>query len=314
MNAVRMECSQAAAGGQAWSPRAATLPPADLENRVLRQAVQENLVSFPAQIPVFEKQSRSDLQAKLVVLYFVRGWTMDGIAQRYGLARQRMGQILTAWRIRAVKEGYIQAIEPEHPLFRRVRRDSNELSEMRPPAFLPERSGPAPSFVAQPFVVDDAKPVMPRVAEFSSSNLAEELHAIVGILDNQLRLCGKRLNGNIDSCELLLARARALCACLEAQASADNCENQTTAVAAAQELFQRFKQHAAERSEPAPKHMFGAGSKPVRAASLASNNRNVPPRTSQKVAVSVGLQQGQLPREREITFRGRSSSPTPLAP
>jgi len=104
----------------------------DLENRVLRQAVRENLVSFPSQVPVFGKQSRPDLQQKLVLLYFVCGWTMDDIAKRYGLGRQRMGQILTAWRIRAVKEGYVQAIEPAHPLFRRV-----PLEETSPSSEMP---------------------------------------------------------------------------------------------------------------------------------------------------------------------------------
>jgi hypothetical protein len=91
----------------------------DLENKVVRQAVQENVVSFPSQVPVFGKQTQPDLQQKLVLLYFVCGWTMDSVAQRYGLGRQRLGQILTAWRIRALKEGYIQAIEPAHPLLQR---------------------------------------------------------------------------------------------------------------------------------------------------------------------------------------------------
>ena len=87
----------------------------DLENRVLRRAVQENLVSFPSQVPAFGKQSRPVLQQKVVVLYFVRGWKMEDIARRYGLGRQRMGQILTSWRIRAMKLGFVQPIEPAHP-------------------------------------------------------------------------------------------------------------------------------------------------------------------------------------------------------
>ncbi len=83
----------------------------DRENRELRQAVQDNSVTFPSQVPVFERQSRKDLQHKIVVLYFVRGLTMHHIASRYGLGRQRTGQILTAWRSRAIKEGYVQAID-----------------------------------------------------------------------------------------------------------------------------------------------------------------------------------------------------------
>jgi DNA-binding transcriptional regulator LsrR (DeoR family) len=101
----------------------------DLENKVVRQAVQENLVSFPSQVPVFGKQSRPGLQRKIVLLYFVCGWTMDDIAKRYGLGRQRMGQMITAWRIRALKEGYIQAIEPAHPLFQRAQLQQAQLQQ-----------------------------------------------------------------------------------------------------------------------------------------------------------------------------------------
>src|ERR1700693_1981790 len=86
------------------------------KNRALRCAVLENQVSFPAQVPVFEKQARPDLQRKMAVLYFVRGWTMTDIAARYSVARQRVGQIITAWRTRAELEGYLQRIELENPL------------------------------------------------------------------------------------------------------------------------------------------------------------------------------------------------------
>src|SRR5580658_4086764 len=193
----------------------------DLENRILRQAVQENLVSFPSQVPVFGKQSRPDLQQKLVLLYFVRGWTMDDIAQRYGLGRQRMGQILTAWQIRAVKEGYIQAIEPAHPLFQRVRlEETSQSSEMpvraSPVVVRSPKMGPA----VHTSQVDELRLAKPGTMELGASNMAEQLETIVGILDNQLLLCSKPLNGNIDSCEPLLARAKMLCARLEAQVSA----------------------------------------------------------------------------------------------
>ncbi len=111
MNSVQIESSGIGANEQVLFSPAAALAPGDLENGALRQAVQENLVSFPSQVPVFGKQSRPELQQKIVLLYFVCGWTMQDIAKRYGLGRQRMGQILTAWRIRAVEGKYIQAIE-----------------------------------------------------------------------------------------------------------------------------------------------------------------------------------------------------------
>jgi hypothetical protein len=312
MDGVQMNGSWIGAAGQTDSPRGVASLPAELENRVLRQAVRENLVSFPSQIPVFEKQSRTDLQPKLVVLYFVRGWSMDDIAQRYGLARQRMGQILTAWRIRAVKEGYIQAIEPEHPLFKRVRLErADQFAEMPVASFFPGRpvvaadqtkaAAPAP---ASP--VDESREALPRVAELGASNPVEELHAIVSILDNQLRLCSQPLNASIDSCELLLVRARALCGRLEARVVVTEEERRTEViVSAAKELFQRIQAHAAECS---------SGRNEARPLPAVTNKRSVPPSKNQTVAVSGGLPHGQLSRECEVVFRDRASSPTPPAP
>jgi hypothetical protein len=305
MNGNHRSGSRIAAGAQA---RAAALIPAELENRVVRQAVVENLVSFPSQVPVFEKQSRPDLQQKLVVLYFVRGWTMDDIAQRYGLARQRMGQILTAWRIRAVQQGYIQAIQPEHPVFKRVRLEQvNQFAEIPVGAASLDHSVRTPSD-------EELLPAMPSLAELGGSNVAEELHAIVGILDNQLRLCSKPLHGNIDSCELLLARAKAICGRLEAQAVAEEEWQASAVIAAAKQLFERFEAHAAKRPSRQPKSMFGDSGTQVRPVFPAKNSRNIPPRTSRRVSASVGLKRGQLAHEGEIAFRGRASSPTPPAP
>jgi hypothetical protein len=246
MNNVHVKSFGIGANKQAPFSRATTPVPGDLENGVLRQAVQENLVSFPSQVPVFEKQSRPDLQQKLALLYFVCGWTTDDIAKRYGLGPQRMWQILTAWRIHAVKEGYMQAIEPAHPLLQRVRLEearTSQSSEMpvraSPVAARAPKTGPA----VHTSEAGAPRPAMPSATGLGGPNLAEQLHAIVDILDNQLLLCSKPLNGNIDSCEPLLAHAKTLCERLEAQISAThtNDEERTTAViAAAQELFQRF--------------------------------------------------------------------------
>jgi hypothetical protein len=248
MNGIQMKDAPNGAREQAQPPRATTLLPPDLENRVVRQAVRENLVSFPSQIPVFEKQSRPDLQAKLAVLYFVRGWTMDDIAQRYGLVRQRMGQILTAWRIRAVNEGHIQVILPEHPLFKRVRQQARQAAQA------PVWANSALTTAARPASASEAstpKLAVTGVRAPGESSVAEELQAIVGILENQLRLCSKLLYGSIDSCELLLVRAKALCKHLEAQCPAENSkgdDSTSTAISSANRLFQQFREHAAERS------------------------------------------------------------------
>jgi hypothetical protein len=229
-----------------------TVPaPGDLENRVLRQAVQENLVSFPSQVPGFGKQSRPDLRQKIVLLYFVFGWKMDDIAKRYGLGRQRTGQILTAWRIRAVKEGYIQAIEPEHPLFQRVRAEQTSESAEMPVQASSFAVAPQTDSAVLAADVDEPPLAIPAATELGGSNLVEQLHAIVGILDNQLLLRSKPFNGNIDSCESLLAHAKTLCAFLEARVSATRTkeDGRTRAViSAAEELFRRFQNHAFEHS------------------------------------------------------------------
>ncbi len=248
MISIHMTDAWNGAKRQAQPPRATALLRPDVENRVVRQAVRENLVSFPSQIPVFEKQSRPDLQAKIAVLYFVRGWTLDDIAQRYGLVRQRMGQILTAWRVRAVNEGHIQVIVPEHSLFKRVRQHARPVAEA--PVW-------ANSVVATvPALTPASEASQPSTAvtglmEPGESSVAEELQAIVSILDNQLRLCSKLSYGNIDSCELLLLRAKALCKYLEAQSPAENSnadDSTSMVIFSANRLFQRFREHAAEPS------------------------------------------------------------------
>jgi two-component system KDP operon response regulator KdpE len=78
----------------------------------LRDAIRANWVSFPSQVPTFERHDRPDLQRKLVQLYFVLGWNCENIATRYGLIHQRVRQILTTWKRRALEMGYIQYIPP----------------------------------------------------------------------------------------------------------------------------------------------------------------------------------------------------------
>src|SRR5580658_1326745 len=90
IGSLPISTTEIGANGQRHFPRGAAPAPGDLENGVLRQAVQENLVSFPSQVPVFGRQARPELQPRIVVLYFVRGWTMDDIAKRCGLGRQRI--------------------------------------------------------------------------------------------------------------------------------------------------------------------------------------------------------------------------------
>lgn len=76
----------------------------------LRLAIRSNLVTFPSQIPVFERHDRPDLQRRIVQLYFVFGWSCTTIAARYGMVRQRIGQVLNTWKRRAIETGYLQVI------------------------------------------------------------------------------------------------------------------------------------------------------------------------------------------------------------
>jgi hypothetical protein len=78
----------------------------------LREALRDNRVSFPSQVPTFERHTRPDLQRKVVQLYFVLGWNSMQIRARYKLGRQRLQQILITWKKRAVELGYIQPIPP----------------------------------------------------------------------------------------------------------------------------------------------------------------------------------------------------------
>jgi hypothetical protein len=78
----------------------------------LRAAIRANRVSFPSQVPTFTRHHQSDLQRKLVQLYFVSGWNAIDIGRRYELTTTRVQQILNMWRHRAVKAGYIQHIPP----------------------------------------------------------------------------------------------------------------------------------------------------------------------------------------------------------
>jgi hypothetical protein len=58
----------------------------DLErqtNHTVRLAIWNRRVSFPLQIPAFEKQPRSDIQWRVVGLYFIRRWSVREIGKQY---------------------------------------------------------------------------------------------------------------------------------------------------------------------------------------------------------------------------------------
>jgi hypothetical protein len=83
-----------------------------LGNRSLQTALAGNLVSFPSQVPSFGKSPLKEIQWRLAILYFVRGWSTRELGRRYGVSPQRCGQLISDWRIRAVRLGYIDDVRP----------------------------------------------------------------------------------------------------------------------------------------------------------------------------------------------------------
>lgn len=78
----------------------------------VRRAVRANEVTFPHPVPTFHRHDRPDLQWKLALLYFVRGWSCEDLAERYQILDQRVRQILKTWTKRAIEMGYVQSIPP----------------------------------------------------------------------------------------------------------------------------------------------------------------------------------------------------------
>jgi hypothetical protein len=76
----------------------------------LRAAVRGNRFTFPAQAPVFACQSRAEIQWRVAVLYFVRGWSCLQLGNRYSVTPNRIRQLLYKWVERAMALGYLQQI------------------------------------------------------------------------------------------------------------------------------------------------------------------------------------------------------------
>lgn len=79
----------------------------------LRLAIQTSRLSFPAQVPVFSRQYRPDAQWRIATLYLVQGWSCERLAERYGVTRGRIRQVIRRWVERAEALGYLQRIPPK---------------------------------------------------------------------------------------------------------------------------------------------------------------------------------------------------------
>jgi len=80
---------------------------------ILRTAVRNRSLSFPAQIPEFAHEHRRDVQWRVVALYFVRGWSCRELARRYVVTPGRIRQLIREWVEWAAALGYLQRIPPE---------------------------------------------------------------------------------------------------------------------------------------------------------------------------------------------------------
>jgi hypothetical protein len=87
--------------------------PASFSNSLLREAIRNNSVSFPAQTPCFSSNADGDLHWRIAQLYFVSGWSLGRICLRHGLSKQMVRNILGQWRARAIAAGFVQEIELE---------------------------------------------------------------------------------------------------------------------------------------------------------------------------------------------------------
>jgi hypothetical protein len=80
---------------------------------ILRRAIRMNIVSFPSQIPSFPTGSQAAMQWRMVLLFFVRGWSVAKIAERFQVPNHRVWTLLNGWSVRAMAQGHVQVIDPE---------------------------------------------------------------------------------------------------------------------------------------------------------------------------------------------------------
>ena len=86
--------------------------PSDLlSNYALRFAIERNLVVYPAQIPRLIRGPAADSQERMAHLYFVCGWSIKLLCERYQLSKSKVQKLLNDWRVRAVSSGYVQQID-----------------------------------------------------------------------------------------------------------------------------------------------------------------------------------------------------------
>jgi transposase-like protein len=111
-------------------------------NTLLRAAIQRNLVSFPGQVAAFTRRGVGDTQERIVQLYFVRGWSVRRICERYRMSKVAVQNLLSEWRIRAVAAGHIQEIDPESLRLMVAGQETGEGHFMQPARLVPDLQEP----------------------------------------------------------------------------------------------------------------------------------------------------------------------------
>ena len=127
-----------------FAPTAGETAPSLIRLDDLREAIRNNHVTFPAQVPIFACQHRVDIQWRLAGLYFVHGWSATRLGRRYKVSSRRVHQLLRLWVNRALTLGYLQEIPPE-PITQAAASPSNQGREVE---FAAVPMLPLPSFAA----------------------------------------------------------------------------------------------------------------------------------------------------------------------
>ena len=161
----------------------------------LRRALRANIVCFPTRIPVLLKQPAADTQWRMVLLFFVRGWSAARIAARFQVPKHRILRSLNEWSSRALALGYVQIIDPE--AFESCCQvdveygTAHDSHEAHSPEF-------KPAFGGMPRLFADASPApcvpvaLAPAASFAEDRPAESEEAdagVVGALDTAIARC-----------------------------------------------------------------------------------------------------------------------------
>jgi hypothetical protein len=164
-------------------------------NSALRRAIRRNIVTFPAQIPVLLKQPPAEVQWRVVLLYFVRGWTSPKIATRCNIPIHQVSEILKEWTVRALALGYVQIIDAEAfatccriDIEGRSHRDTDETRLAAFSRIDGTDSSPfpqaAPVVVAQISQVSETTPAEDMAVDCSERNID-----LIGALDVAIEHC-----------------------------------------------------------------------------------------------------------------------------